>query len=102
MKSEVLKSSKIVVAKDNVWCDVGGEAVVLNVQSGIYYGLNSVGARVWNLIQRPTTVNTLLENLLEAYEVAPERCEGDLICLLQDLVAKNLIMVNSITDDAPE
>jgi hypothetical protein len=100
MRVGISKNSTVVVAKDNVSCDLVGEEVILNLQSGIYYGLNPVGARVWNLIQKPTTVNTVLENLLEAYEVAPPRCESDLFALLLDLAARNLIVIDEGLDGA--
>src|SRR2546423_1706236 len=100
MKVQISKSATVVVAKNNIWCDMIGEAVILNLQTGTYYGLNPVGARVWNLIQEPTTVNTVLESLLEAYDVVPDRCEGDLFSLLQDLAAKNLIVIDAGTDGA--
>jgi len=102
VKTQISKTSTVVVAKDNVWCDMVGEAVILNLQSGIYYGLDPIGARVWNLIQEPTTVNTVLESLLQAYDVAPDRCEGDLVALLQDLATKNLIVIDATVNGATE
>jgi Coenzyme PQQ synthesis protein D (PqqD) len=102
MRTEISKASTVVVGKDNVWCDMGGEAVILNLQSGIYYGLNAVGAEVWKIIQEPTRVNTVLKNLLQTYGVAPDRCAGDLFALLQDLAAKNLIVIDTGTNGAAE
>jgi hypothetical protein len=52
MRAEIAKTSTVVAAKDQVSCDLAGEAVILNLKSGIYYGLNPVAARVWSLIQR--------------------------------------------------
>ena len=51
-------------AKDQVWCELAQEAVILNFKSGVYFGLNPVAARVWSLIQEPRTVSALLASAL--------------------------------------
>jgi hypothetical protein len=89
-----LKHSTVVAIKEQISSDLAGEAVILNLQSGIYFGLNEAGAKVWSLIQRPTSVQDLRDALLADYEVEPEVCERDLLQLLQDLQAAALIEVN--------
>ena len=64
---------------------------VLNLKNGVYYGLDEVGARIWNLIQEPKAVSEIRDVLLDEYEVEPERCERDLLTLLEELVAENLV-----------
>jgi hypothetical protein len=66
---------------------------MLNLKNGVYYGLDPVGARIWNLIQQPRTVSEVLQILLREYEVDAERCERDLLELLQRLAAEGLIEV---------
>jgi hypothetical protein len=83
--------SVVVAAKEQVSCDVGGEAAILNMRNGVYYGLDSVGARVWNLIQQPQCVADLHATVLREYDVEPARCERDLLDLLQTLLAEGLI-----------
>lgn len=83
--------SIVVAAKEQVSCDVGGEAAILNMRNGVYYGLDSVGARVWDLIQYPQCVSDLQATVLREYDVEPERCERDLLDLLQALLAEGLI-----------
>jgi hypothetical protein len=84
-------SSIVVAAKDQVSSDLGEEVAILNLKNGVYYGLDAVGARIWSLIQEPRTVNEILDVLLDEYEVEPERCERDLLTLLEELVAENLV-----------
>jgi hypothetical protein len=86
-------SSTVVAAKDQVSADLGGEAAILNLKNGAYYGLNSVGARVWELAQTPKTVGELRDAILDEYDVEPERCERDLLALLQELETEGLIEV---------
>lgn len=70
---------------------------MLNLTSGIYYGLDAVGARIWNLIQEPRTVNEIRDVLLREYDVETERCERDLLAILQNLAAAGLIEVRDET-----
>ena len=93
MGSTVSGRSTVVAAKDQVSCDLAGEAAILNLQAGVYYGLDAVGARVWHLLQEPRTVQDIRETLLMEYEVEADRCERDLLALLQELVAAGLIEV---------
>jgi hypothetical protein len=85
--------STVVAAKDQVSSDLGGEVAILDLKAGVYYGLDAVGARIWSLIQEPRTVNEIRNILLEEYEVQPERCERDLLVLLQRLADEGLIEV---------
>src|SRR5438445_9195540 len=59
-------SSRLTAARDQVSCDLGSEAPILQIASGIYYGLNPVGACVWALLQQRTPYPLLAE-----YDVAP-------------------------------
>lgn len=76
-------------------CDLAGEAAILSLTSGTYYGLNAVGARIWNLIRQPQVVQHVLERLLADYEVDAERCKCDLLAMLDELVAEGLVRVSN-------
>jgi Coenzyme PQQ synthesis protein D (PqqD) len=86
-------NSKVVASRDQVSCHLGAEAAILHVGSGVYYGLNPVGARVWSLLQQPVVVQRLRETLLAEYNVEPDRLERDLTDLLDRLAAEGLIAV---------
>ncbi len=49
------------------------------------------------MIQEPRTVHEVRDALLEEYEVEPERCECELLALLQELTVKGLIEVKGET-----
>jgi len=89
--------SVVVVAPDRLSCDLAGEAAILNLTSGMYYGLNAVGARVWTLIAEPRTVGDVLKQLLREFEVDARRCEQDLIALVEQLVVEGLVEVRDET-----
>jgi len=89
----LLLESTVVVAKEQTSCDLGGEAAILDMKHGIYYGLDAVGARIWSLIQVETTVAQICDALTAEYEVEPDRCRADVMALLEDLVSHHLIEV---------
>lgn len=91
-------NSIVMVSSNQVFADLGGEVAILNLSDGVYYGLDPVGSRIWELIQQPKIVNDICDTLLVEYEVEPERCEYDLLALLEDLAAHNLIKVTYATD----
>jgi len=93
MMETISERSTVVVIKDQVSCDLSGEAAILNLKSGVYFGLNAVGASIWKLIQEPKTVKEIQEALLEEYDVDPDRCEQDILELLQELSTNGLIEI---------
>jgi hypothetical protein len=86
-------NSRIVVSQDQVSCDLSGEAAILNLKAGVYYGLNTVGASIWKLIQEPRSVKEIQDAILEEYEVDPDQCEVDVMELLQELSTNGLIEI---------
>jgi hypothetical protein len=93
-KRAITVSSSVVAARNQVSSDLGGEVAILDLKGGTYYGLDAVGARIWGLIQEePKTVKEVRDILLEEYEVEPDRCERDLLALLQRLADEGLVEV---------
>jgi Coenzyme PQQ synthesis protein D (PqqD) len=88
-----LDNSTIVAAKEQISSDLAGEAVILDLKSGMYYGLNQVAASIWNSIQTPKTVQEICSSLLVEYDVNKEQCDRDLLKILEDFAAKGLIEV---------
>lgn len=91
----VSPDATVVAVKDQISCDLSGEVAILNLKTGVYYGLNEVGARIWSLIQEPQPVSAIKEVIIAEYDVAPERCERDVLNLLQKLATKQLIEVSN-------
>ena len=97
MKRTLSAGSCVVAARDQVSSDLGGEVAILDLQGGTYYGLDAVGARVWELIQEPRTIEAIRDTLVSEYEVESDRCESDVIALIQRLVEEGLAEVRDDT-----
>ena len=91
---ERLSPRSIVVAtSEQVSCPLGEESAILNLKNSVYYGVNPVATSVWKLIQQPKSIGELRDALVEEYEVEPERCEQDLLTLLDKMRDEGLIDV---------
>jgi len=70
---------------------VGSEMVLLDYDRGIYYGLNPIGARVWQLLAEGQEIEAIVDLLTEEYDATRKTLENDLTALLRDLEAKELV-----------
>jgi hypothetical protein len=84
-------TSKVVVSKHQVSCDLAGETAILGLKNGVYYGLNPVGARIWNLIQQRMCLGGIRDQIVREYDVDPGRCEADLRVILRELMDHELV-----------
>jgi hypothetical protein len=93
-REELSLNSVVVASDDQVSCELQGEMVVLSLREGEYYGLNSVAAAVWTHIETPQTVVSIRDALLEEFSgVSEEQCTHELLTLLQELAAMELIRI---------
>ena len=92
------EESVVVAAEGQAACDLAGEAVILNLASGIYFGLEGVGARVWELVQDPLPVGDIHHTLTGEYEVDADTCLRDLFALLEELRGAGLIEVVEVIE----
>jgi len=72
---------------------VDDKAVLMSVDNGKYYNMDNIGTRIWALIETPTTVGAVCDQLVEEFEVERATCEADVIALLTKLMANDLIRV---------
>jgi hypothetical protein len=72
--------------------EIGGETVLLNLDSGVYYGLDAVGTRAWNLLTQEHTLADVCAIMEQEYEVSPEMLRSDLATLVRELCDKQLLM----------
>ncbi len=101
MATSLTVDSVVSVAAGQMSTELAGEEVILNLETGTYYGLNEVGARIWTLLKEPCRVAEIRDTILAEYEVDRERCEADLFALLTRLADAHLIEVRHGSDAPP-
>jgi hypothetical protein len=72
---------------------LGDESVMLDMASGYYFGLDPVGARIWQLLSQTNSCAEIVERLAQEYDVTPERAESDLVRFVEELKANGLLSV---------
>jgi len=90
----LVEETRIVVSQEQVSCNLGAEAAILNLKNGIYYGLDPVAARIWNLIQQPRTFAELRDILIAEFEVDAVQLEADIRDLLNQLADNQLVEIS--------
>ncbi len=83
------------IADDVVFRDLAGEAVLLNLATGTYFGLDEIGTRIWNLIALHGREDTIVEILLGEYEVEEAQLREDVNRLLGQLAEKGLVKIDA-------
>ena len=93
MKSTLSVDDVVVASSRQVSSRLGDDTVVLELDKGIYFELDPVGSRIWELVTEPRRVTEIRDTIVGEYEVEPDRCETDLLALLADLLSRGLVEV---------
>lgn len=73
--------------------EIDGEVVMMSLERGNCYGLDSSAARIWRLLETPMSVAVILETLTREYAVEPEECRTEVLAFLEQLQQENLIEI---------
>jgi len=74
-----------------------GEAAVLSLEDGVYYGLNPVATRIWHLFEESKRVSEIRDLLLKEFSVESDRLTRDLIELIEQLAKLGLVEISPET-----
>lgn len=85
------KTNMIVATKNAVSCDLNGEAVILHLPSEKYFGLDPIGAVIWNFIQQERTFDEICDHLLANYNVTVDQCRIEVERLIQSMRDHELV-----------
>lgn len=72
---------------------VGDEVVILDLDAGTYFGLDPVGARIWELIGEGLTLSNVRDRMLNEYDTQSDTLEQDILELIKALREENLVAV---------
>jgi len=71
--------------------DIDGEKVMMDIDSGHYFGLDVIAVRIWQLLEQPMSLVQLVEQLTNEFEVTADQCITDIAPFLADLEKNGLI-----------
>lgn len=73
--------------------EIDNEVVMMSLQAGQYFGLDQIGARIWQLLSAERTIAELCEQLASEYDVTREQCENDVLAFVNELLANDILTV---------
>ena len=76
---------------DLLFNEIDGEVVMLSIENSEYYGMDKVGSRIWQLLEKPMRFRELVAKLMEEYEVSEEQCTIDTLAFLKKITDKKLV-----------
>jgi hypothetical protein len=86
-------SSTIRLNERVVFRSVDGEGVLIDPADGTYFGLGTVGTRIWSLLQEQRSLPEVIEALTLEFECSERQCSNDLLEFLEDLAGRGLVTV---------
>ena len=85
LKTTLTRSARI------LYSELDDAVTMMNVESGKYYSLKDIGARIWALLEQPMSAEQVCDQLMVEYRVERERCEGDVIGVMRQMASEGIV-----------
>jgi len=92
MPTEITLTSRVRIQDDVLFQELQGEAVLLNLKTGVYLGLDRIGTIIWQLLQEDGALSRVVEVILREYDVTQEKFEQDLLNLVGQMEKQGLLV----------
>ena len=90
-QSNLSLSTVVVQSPDLLDCEMDEDLVLMSIENEAYYGMDSIGKRIWWAMANPVSVQSLCEQLQQQFEIDPLACENEVIGYLNELLVEGLI-----------
>jgi hypothetical protein len=74
--------------------EVDGEAVVMSLSEGCYFGLDDIASDIWKRLEHGCELSQLVDSLAEDYDAPRDVIEKDIINLLRGLAERDLVVLS--------
>ncbi len=95
-KNTIALETSVVRINGVITADMDGEIGMMHMDKGMYYALNDVGTRIWQLIERPRSIGGIVAELSREYNVEAATCREHVLEFLQMLHKNELIIISDI------
>lgn len=89
----ISKTTSLKRDPSQIFSKIDDEVVMLSMKEGKYFALNEAGTRIWEIIEHPIKVQSLIDNLMDEFNVSKNKCELETLELLNDLYKKRLVII---------
>jgi predicted RNA-binding protein len=86
-------ASRVKLSEDVLFQELQGDAVLLDLKTGVYFGLDKVGTRIWTLLGEHKVIAGAVDAMTQQFDVTPERCAGDVLALVLKLHDHGLLEI---------
>ena len=93
--SQLSMDTSFVVPEEVIFRELDGEAIILNLATGIYFGLDEVGTRLWAIVAESGTLRRAADVMVGEYAIDRATLEVDLLELAGQLVERGLVQVKA-------
>lgn len=91
--------ARVSIPSDVLFHELDGEAVLLNLQTGKYFGLDPTGTRIWHFLVESGSLGLAYRRMLDEYDVDAEVLRADMLALVEQLAAHDLIQLETPSVD---
>ncbi|HUK37057.1 MAG TPA: PqqD family protein [Vicinamibacterales bacterium] len=81
------------IPEDVVFRELQGEAVILNLTSSMYFGLDPVGTRIWQLCETHGSLRAVWDAMQHEFDAPGDRLRSDLLTFVDELLDKGLLAI---------
>ena len=86
------ETSKIIANQRVAFTEIDDDVVMMGPENGLFYGVNSVGAEIWNLLQsNALSLSEICEQILQRYDVDESQCATDVKLFVEDLLNQGML-----------
>ena len=82
---------KLTIPQQVIFRQMGDEMVVLDLESGLYFGVDGVGQRIWETFAEGRNLEEAVAVVVAEYEVDQVQAQADVIAFVSDLVDRGLL-----------
>tara|TARA_B100001109_G_scaffold255669_1_gene259908 strand:+ start:7844 stop:8137 length:294 start_codon:yes stop_codon:yes gene_type:complete len=78
-------------SSDIISSEVDGEVVMMSVDQGMYFGMDSIGGEIWKKLEEPKSISALCKELSQEYNESYTTIEEDVVKFMHDLLQNNIV-----------
>ena len=87
-------SNTILERNPDIICSkVDDEIVMMNIVGGTYFGLDTTGAIIWELLEEPLSLDQLIKPLVKKFEISQNQCENDCMDFFLHMLEKKILFI---------
>jgi len=75
--------------------EIDGETIMMSIDNGKYYGLNTVASRIWEILKEEPLFSEIIDLLTAEYDIEKAQCESETKEFLNNLIENKLIRIEA-------